>query len=207
MAGYAVLVEGLGSLEDLRALGPEIDRRARMAISKATDKARAEGARDIKEQVAFPSTYLTGGQGAARLSKQVFSGRLRGEVTGRFRPTSLARFVKGSADPARTRGKTLKFEVEPGRIAYSGRMFLMRLRAGNADIETQNNLGVAIRLRPGEQVTGRKDGTPVKTWRGLAFLYGPSVDQVFRDVAKDNAPATLLILEQEFLRLMNVKGI
>jgi hypothetical protein len=36
-------------------------------------------------------------------------------------------------------------------------------------------------------------------------LYGPSIDQVFDDVATDMSPATAAALEAEFTRLLGVR--
>lgn len=44
----------------------------------------------------------------------------------------------------------------------------------------------------------------VKLGKGLYLLYGPSVDQVFRDVAKEISPDTADFLEAEFLRLVSL---
>ena len=77
----------------------------------------------------------------------------------------------------------------------------MRLRAGTADIETKSNLGLALRLRPGESVLNKRQMVQVSG--NLYLLYGPSVDQVFRSVAEDIAPEATDILEAEFLRLID----
>ena len=45
---------------------------------------------------------------------------------------------------------------------------------------------------------------PTKLAPGLWLLYGPSVDQVFRSVASEEAPEAARFLEAEFNRLMDL---
>ena len=103
--------------------------------------------------------------------------------------------------PGKRDGGTV--EGAPGRARYARRMFAIRLRAGNADLETKSNLGLAIRLKPGETLTGKRFA--VKMNNGLYLLYGPSVDQVFDDVAGMIAPDAAEHMAAEFLRIVDLK--
>jgi len=98
-------------------------------------------------------------------------------------------------------------EVAPGRARYMKRAFFLRLPQGSTLTDTQFNLGLAIRLRPGERIENKH--TAVRFAKGLYLLYGPSVDQVFRSkdgsgAATDRAPVLAERLEQEFLRLLEL---
>lgn len=203
MAGqFLVAVDGLDALQDLENLPREIERAAFQAINKVTDRTYAASGRAIRKQVAFPARYLTGTSGRLQVTQRAQSGSLEAEITGRHRPTSLARFARsGSPASTRRRGGTM-VEVSPGSPKFMERAFLLRLRAGAAGIDTKSNLGLAIRLRPGETLRNKRLAT--RRWNGLYLLYGPSVDQVFDDVAEDQAPEIAAHLENEFFRLMRL---
>lgn len=69
------------------------------------------------------------------------------------------------------------------------------------------NVGLAIRLRPGERLANKTSARRVAN--GLYVLYGPSVDQVFRSndgtgVANDLVPEIEDKLSKEFIRLLEL---
>jgi hypothetical protein len=77
--------------------------------------------------------------------------------------------------------------------------FLVRLRAGQGPVQDGAfNLGLAIRLRKGETISNKVQMVPFGG--GLYLLYGPSVDQVFRGVASENAPLLADAFADEFFR-------
>ncbi len=199
--GYVVAVEGLSALRDLETLPTQVKLAAQRAVNRTIDRARTSSARRMREQVNFPARYLSGEDGRLAISQRATGDNLEARITGRFRPTSLARFVTAGSLGSRRAG--VRVEVAPGFAKRSRRMFLIRLRAGTAELDTKSNLGLAIRLKPGERIEhkARQIG---KT--GLYLLYGPSVDQVFRTVADDVAPEAADDLEAEFLRLMELKS-
>lgn len=192
---YIVAVEGISeTIKSLDELPASVVRFARMAVNSTTKKARTMAARRIRDQVAFSASYLSDQNGRLTITKYATDNSLEGRITGRERPTSLARFATGAAKGVRVR-------VKPGSSLAMRRAFFMRLRAGTADIETKSNLGLALRLRPGESVLNKRQMVQVSG--NLYLLYGPSVDQVFRSVAEDIAPEATDILEAEFLRLID----
>lgn len=203
---YIVATEGLEALDDLADLDEVIVQKARMAVNKTADWSRTRGSEAIRSEVALSASYLNGvdGRGRQRLgvSKRATDGSLEAAITGRFEPTSLARFVVGSKTPNR-RGPSIM--VEPGKVRKPNtqRTFLMRLRSGNSG--DLGNLGLAIRLKPGERVRRKKEQILKEIGKGLYLLYGPSVDQVFRAVADQIAPDSGEYLEREFLRLMKLE--
>lgn len=196
MADYLFVVEGLNEIDEIKGLPEDIVKAARMAVNRTVERGRARGAKEIRKQVAFPASYLTGERGRLKITEKATNQKLQGTITGRGRPTSLARFARAKAP-----GKAgLKVTVKPGSTKEMKKAFLLRLPQGSTLTDTQFNLGLAIRLKDGERVQNKK--SMVKLGKGLYLLYGPSVDQVFRDVATQISPDTADFLEAEFLRLV-----
>lgn len=199
---YVVAVEGLDALADFQNITRGIETAARRAINRTLERTRTASARRMREQVNFPARYLSGSEGRLEMSKAT-AGNLEGTITGRARATSLSRFLtSGAVRTGRSSKSTISVEVAPGRRITLKRAFLLRLRAGNAPIETKSNLGIAIRLKDGERFANKKQMIQVS--KGLYLLYGPSVDQVFRTVADEEAPEAASFLETEFLRIMDL---
>jgi hypothetical protein len=99
-------------------------------------------------------------------------------------------------------------EVAPGKARFMKRAFLIKLPglAGSTELGAAN-MGLAIRLRPGEKLRNKTDARRVA--KGLYVLYGPSVDQVFRSrdgtgVANDLVPDIQDDLSDEFIRLLEL---
>jgi hypothetical protein len=195
---FAVFVNGLDTLSAFDEVPENIARAARQAINRTVERARAAAAREIRRQVSFPAQYLSGNQGRLATTKKASGTDFEGIVTGRSRPTSLARFTTGEAS---RRG--IKVTVEPGLARYLPKAFFIRLRAGSADIETRSNLGLAIRLPEGKVPSGAYRPKLIGT--GLWLLYGPDVAQVFKTVAEDVSPESLDFLENEFARLLELQ--
>lgn len=194
-------------LDDLDNFSPSTLGAAARAINRTADRARTQADRRIREEVAFPASYLSPAQGRLSVTRRATPGAgaddLEAIITGRHRPTSLARFVVGSPQPGQKRRTPLKVMVNPGHVVELERAFPVRLRSGNTD--TKNNIGIAIRLPEG-QVPDRAY-KPTKLGRGLWLLYGPSIDQIFDDVAEDIGPETADFLGEEFLRQVNLGGL
>lgn len=200
---WAVVVEGLDELQNIKQIKPAIRLAAARAINKVSRDGRVEIARDIRDQVKLPASYVSPSQKRLYVSKMATQQQLEGRITARGRATSLARFVQGTPLP----GQGVRVEVAPGRSRYMKRAFLIKLRAGKSDIDTKFNMGLAIRLRPGE--TLRNKANVRRMEKGLYLLYGPSVDQIFRandgsGVANEIAPSLAVRLEREFLRLLEI---
>lgn len=193
---YAVAVEGLDQLKDFENLSETIVTSARQAINRSLDRTRTRSARLIAMQVNFSARYLSQSEGRLKVSRKASGRHLEGAIVGRHRPTSLARFARGGA--VNKAGVTV--EVKPGSARFMKRAFLIKLRRGTGDIETQHNMGLAIRLRTGETIKNKRQ--MVKLSGNLYLLYGPSVDQVFNKVRDEVAPEAFDFLESEFLRLM-----
>ena len=200
---WVVVAEGISDLKEFDGLKKHIRLAAARAINKVSRDSRVEIARDILDQINFPAAYVAPSKKRLYVSQQATTANLEGRITARTRATSLARFVQGSPRG----GQGVSLEVTPGRSRFMKRAFLIKLPAGSAGVDTKFNMGLAIRLRPGE--TLKNKATARRMQKNLYLLYGPSVDQVFRandgsGVATDKAPKIVNELEREFLRLLEI---
>lgn len=201
---FAVFMDGL-EVDLLEGLDSKSRHRAAVrAINKIARDARAEAARKIRDQVNLPARYVSPSQKRFYVSKQAQGRSLEARITAQGRATSLAQFIPGGA---RKGQRGVHVEVAPGKARLMKKAFVIPLRQGNASVDTKYNLGLAIRLRPGERLQNKTFAKRVES--GLYLLYGPSVSQVFRandgtGVASDMAPEVANDLTAEFLRLLDI---
>lgn len=191
--GYVVAVDGLSSLfEDFDNISDKIKARAAMAINATARKFRTESSREMRKTVAFPARYLDSKtDGKLRVRRQAAANRLEAAIEGRFDPTSLTRFVAGTVTHGR---QNPRLRVSPGSPSMIPNSFIMNLK--------NQNKGLAIRLKPGETIRNKRRMVSfTKKDSNLYLLYGPSVDQVFRQVAENVTPDAAEYLEREFIRL------
>lgn len=194
-----IIAEGIPDLARYLDRFPEVTRRAaRLAINQVAERKALKAAREaIAAQVAFPAGYLTDNNRLS-ITRRATDDDLTAVITGRQRPTSLARFAPGQAP---RRGADVTVRVKPSAPAVLKRAFLIRLRRGAGPVTDESfNLGLAVRLRAGERIANKVKMAPMKGESGLYLLYGPSVEQVFRTVAADISPSVLEDLATEFLR-------
>lgn len=175
---------------------------ARMAVNDTTQrKAMPQFRVAMRDQVAFPTGYLEDKSRFA-VTKLATDADLSATVTARQRPTSLARFAVGGVnfEGARRRGAVnIRVNRGGGAQKISG-AFFVRLRRGR-DTGDGFNVGLALRLKPGQVLRGRKKGASGVTLApNLYLLQGPSVDQVFRDVSVSESPKVADQLLKEFTR-------
>jgi hypothetical protein len=199
-----IIAQGLNDLERFMTVVPDVARRAAtLAINQTAERKGIQALRaQMEDEVAFPPRYLADKRRFG-VTKRATKNDLEAIITGRQRPTSLARFASGNAMIGSRGGGRLSVRVNPGaRKQLPSRAFLIRLRAGEGAVRDDAfNLGLAIRLKAGERVTGKKVMVPFGG--GLYLLYGPSVDQVFRTVSAQQAPRVADLLTDEFLRQFN----
>lgn len=189
---YVIAVEGLSSLEDIENLPEEILRNARNAINKAADRARTSSDREIRKELNFPAQYL---RSRLTVRKRASGSNLEAIISGRDKPTSLARFVTSRSPKVGVAGVNVKVSSSVAKRMNSA--FVMQLRNGN--------LGLAIRLKPGATLTGSRGAKRFSSKDGNLFLlYGPSVDQAFQTILPGQEEDTAEYLEREFLRLMEL---
>lgn len=197
-ARYAVFIEGLEALDDLVDISPEIERKAIQAINKTTRRTRTEASRQIRNQIRLKASYLNQED---RLSmKFARAGKLEGRISGRDRPTSLARFVTNKSGSVRDMNRRFRrsgarIQVKPGATRVARKAFAVPLRGGN--------VGLAIRTKGGPPQRAYK---PKKLSDNVYLLYGPSIDQVFSTVREDLEDDAAEFLEYEFNRLLDLGG-
>lgn len=172
----------------------------RMAINDVSSRAGMALIREeMNDQINFPSGYLTGDR--IGVTKRATNGNLEAIITGRQRATSLARFTSSKSLNQRG-GVTVR--VSRGRTTYLKNAWLVRLKKGASLDQDNYNIGLAIRVAPGEKVS---KNTVHRSWLtqdgaggGVALLYGPSVDQVFSEVADDVLDPIGDMVADEFFR-------
>lgn len=196
----SVDLRGVFDLEDYLTDFPE---RTRTAASQAINRVLkgsglAEYRKGVAEQINLPPSYLKSDRLA--VTQVSTPTRLEGRITGRHRATSLARFVTAGTVGGKG-GVSVRVKAGGG----SSRMksaFLVRLKAGTILSEDSFNVGLALRLKPGQTVIGKRDTTNmVHLDANVVLLYGPSIEQVLRtDVADKSTPAVVDDIVTEFYR-------
>jgi hypothetical protein len=184
----SVIASALDDLKDYFEALPEIANEAAfLAVNDSARDTLPAARRAMTSQINFPSGYLSTER--LGISKKATRNTLEAVISGRDRPTSLARFARG-ATPENSRGRPLSVEVKSGQRTRLRRAFLVRLRNGN--------IGLAVRLPPGQTLQNSEKA--VRLDNNVYLLYGPSVDQVFRGVAEDLAPDISANVSRNFLR-------
>lgn len=150
----------------------------------------------MRTQIGFPAGYL---EDTERFGQTGFAtpGRLETRISARQRPTSLARFAQGG-----TVGQPgVTVQVKANRTITLKRAWLVRLRAGTSLDGANSNLGIAVRIQPGQTIRNKRDTSHmVHLAPNVFLLYAPSVDQVFKSVADTETPAVLDMMATEFFR-------
>lgn len=152
----------------------------------------------VAAEINFPPGYIDADK--LWVSRKAQDNNLVAAITGRGRPTSLAEFAAPGSTPANTRRKGVSVQVHHGQNRFMGSAFLVRLRAGAVLTDENHNIGLAIRLKPGDRVINKRVQSAVQLDHNLYLLYAPSVDQVFGDVADENTPEILDLVGTQFLR-------
>lgn len=184
-----------------------VERAVMRALNRTATHTRTRLARIIREQVNLPASYLGPSGGRLIVSEKAKPSKLEVRISGRDRPTSLARFSPDRGKAAK--GKQVhspRVAVKTGSAARPVRgVAFSRLIALNS-----GNTGLAVRTADGSKPAGAF--RPTRMRNGLWLLYGPSVDQVlvgaranaeggaFGDVEEE----MMNFLEAEFLRLLKV---
>jgi hypothetical protein len=184
------LLEAAGFVQ---RLPQQTDKAAQLAINTiATRGGLTLIRRSVLDEIAFPKNYLTDDR--LGVTKKASPGDLEAVIAARERPTSLARFADaGTPLGSRARiGVRVHVKSGNGTVALK-QAWLTKLKNGN--------VGLAVRLKPGQELANRYKA--VSAWlvpNKVALLYGPSVDQVFRDVSEKTAAPIGRMVTEEFLR-------
>lgn len=197
-----VTFRGLDEVRKRVAGTPErVDAASVFAVNEAARYGQAESSRRIREQVAFKASYVGSAEdpGARlRVAKRARAGDLEAVIAGRTRPTSLAQFQTG-AKLGKGGYVRVRVSATKGAKTIPG-AFPMKLRRGNVYDPGSVNQGIAVRLKDGKLPSGLNKKQMVQVDGSLYLLYGPSVDQVFRDVRYDVQEPVADVLESSFLR-------
>jgi len=154
---------------------------------------------DVQAEVAFPAGYLKSNN-RLYVSDKATNSKPEAVISARQRPTSLARFAQGAVSATGDRKGGVSVMVKPGTSRQMPKAFLMRLRAGASLTADNYNVGLAVRLKPGDRILNKRKQSPVQLGHNLYLLYGPSVDQVFRSVAVDDSEIIADMTRDEFFR-------
>lgn len=171
---------------------------ARIALN---DTARGPAMRlarmQMNNEINFPNGYLN--KDRLFVDRLATNASLEAAISGRDRPTSLARFVTSGSIGSRG-GITVS--VSKGSSTSLKKAFLVKLKRGKTMDGTTFNVGLAIRLAPGETIQNKTMPHTYSSMLGsnVVLLYGPSVDQVFKGVASDIAPDVADEVATEFFR-------
>lgn len=149
----------------------------------------------MNSEINFPTGYLN--KDRLYVDKLATNADLEAVITGRDRATSLARFATSGSVGSRG-GVTVS--VAKGSSTSLKKAFLVKLRQGKTMDGSTFNVGLAIRLAPGETIQNRTSTHMTMLSGNVALLYGPSVDQVFKSVASDIAPNVADEVATEFFR-------
>lgn len=201
--GWRITIEATALPELARFLETMPDVTKTSARIAFNDVGSGEGLKlfrsSIDEQINYPSGYLSPSANRLYLKRRALNERLEIIIAGRDRPTSLARFLMSWS---RQTGAKIKVK-RSGRLSVIGRAFPVRLRAGATLTNDNFNVGLALRVDPGQGVRGKIAQATAKLSENVYLLYGPSVGQVFNDVAAEDAPAFIEMVSTEFLRQFN----
>lgn len=196
-----VIADAFEQLEQYFTGLPEITTQAaRIAINDTARGPAMKLARmRMNEEINFPSGYLN--KDRLFINKLATNADLEASITGRDRATSLARFATNGQIGKRG---PIHVQVSRGKSTTLKKAFLIKLRAGKTMDGTTFNVGLAIRLAPGEKIQNKT--MPANTFSStlgggsIALLYGPSVDQVFKGVSSDISGNVADELATEFFR-------
>lgn len=183
-------------IEDMKAVPEKSRQAASMAINQVAQRGGMRLIQDdIMAEIAFPRDYLTGDR--LKITQFAKPENLVATIRARKRATSLARFAKGGVI-----GRPgISVEVARGGSTLLRKAWLVRLNKGASLTEDNYNVGLAVRIKEGDEIKNKR--FEHKSWLipgRVALLYGPSVDQVFRQVADDVSAPILQLVESEYNR-------
>jgi hypothetical protein len=198
-----ITTSGLADFKKYCDVAPDIAvTSARIALNTVAARAlKQDVPKTMRGEVAFPPGYLEDPTRLAR-DRPATNTELFTSIIGQDPPTSLARFANGLAAFGTKQEADVIVIVKPSRSVTMKRVFPFKLRAGDGT-SGAFNIGLAIRLKPGEILAHRtlgNIGLAIPRIPNVYLLYGPSVNQVFDDVAGDLADPLGESVEAEFLR-------
>lgn len=172
------------------------------AVNRGAAATRTDAAREIISQVNLSASYLSPSNGKLVVKGIASAANMQASVFSEASTVSLARYVTSGA-VGQKGGVTV--QVKKGHSVYLKNAFLIKLKRGTTLDKDNFNIGLAIRLKPGESIRN-KNIKMMKNGGGLALLYGPSVSQSFDRILGFNqyAERAADIVASEFDRQMRL---
>lgn len=192
-------IAALVGLEEYLEAAPDVANQAMsMALNDVVGgRGLAQYRRALKKEINFPAGYVENSDRFG-LDKRARPNDLTASIVARQRPTSLARFVTSGAVGIRG-GVSVRVSNKGGSSQFK-RGFLVRLKSGTS-MDGSSNLGLAVRLNPGEVLNKRDMSNMVHLEANVVLLYGPSIDQVLNtSVADAETPEVADSIVEEFYR-------
>lgn len=164
------------------------------AVNRVASKNRTAASKAIRNQIRLPASYVNEN---LTITKKATLRDPEAVISGRTRPTRLARYgTKQLTRVARVaKGDRLR-GIPRGRKQAGVSVHVRRnesrrkhKKAFLLPLKTNGQLGVFIRFGPGS--------------KDIKHMYGPSVDQVFRDVREEIRPQIHRDLVTEYRRQLN----
>lgn len=208
MESFVLVIEGLDNLDTVEALTKKLPESLRRAVNAAATLGRKRAADEVLKSVNLPADYVAPRNHRLEITRYATRSNAEAVISARSRNTSLARFAQTSYAQSRASRAGVSVEVTPGSVKRMQGAFLIKLKAGKADLDTKSNLGLAVRTKDGRPPPGYK---PVQLAKNLWLLYGPSVAQILHSdknaggVATDISPEIADKLETEFFRQMGLE--
>ena len=201
MLSMKVSEANLDEVRDLmKAAGDAAMEIAAAAINDGIAYARKESGDAILDQVNFPPGYLDLPERFA-VTQKATAAAPTARLTARQRPTSLGTFI--TAVGPKGRGVTVKVQRKGAAKRFNRAFVTNALKAGDKSF---GNRGVALRTKGPKPERAYK---PVKLFsddNGVVWLlYGPSVNQVFSDVAEDILPKVNRFVVDRYRQLFNAR--
>jgi hypothetical protein len=192
--------QDIAALLDLEAFleqAPDITRQAMsIALNSVGRDGLATYRKAIRKEVDFPPGYLEDPDRFGQ-DQRATPSSLVASLVARQRPTSLARFA--TSGTLGSKGGVSVKVAKQGQGGYFKRGFLVRLRAGTS--LDGGNVGLAVRLAPGQQLNKSDTSRLVHLEANVVLLYGPSIDQILNvSVADQETPKVTDGIATEFFR-------
>jgi hypothetical protein len=199
-----IFTQGLPQLAKfISGLPGNVNRNAVRAVNRGAELTRTDIAGEIGSEINFKPRYLAPSGERLYVKERATGATMAATIFGRDRPTSLAQFISGSSPAVGAKGG-VTIQVKRGVSKFLPNAFIMKLKSGTLLDDENFNLGLAVRLAPGEKLLNKTQAIAMRN--GLYLLYGPSVGQAMRMILKEGS-STLTraanVTEAEFDRLMS----
>lgn len=198
-------IKGLDGLAEYFRRYPEQSKVAeRLATNDAAAHGLALARMVVTSEINLPPAYVRDPD-KLRIAKKASGSSGEAVILANARPVSLARFATSRKLGRRPGGVHVK--VKPGGASKTlKRGFLVPLKVGSekADVAASfYNLGLAVRLKPGEKLSNKRVAKRLGNSGNVWLLYGPSVHQGFRQGMDRITPKVAEYYQRRYLHQLN----